>query len=50
MNEADDCMVELATHKAENSGHVSKTFVDYLSEKYGTKITAICMRDVKNEL
>ena len=49
MNEADDCMVELITHKVENSGHVSKTFVDYLCEKYGTKTTAICMRDVKNE-
>jgi hypothetical protein len=46
MNEKDDCMVELVTHKTENSGHVSSVFIHYLYDKYGLTTTEECVEEL----
>ena len=46
MNENDDCMIELETHKSENGGHIATTFVMYLKDKYGISVTKKCVSDL----
>jgi hypothetical protein len=46
MNEETDCMIELETHRSENSGHIATTFVMYLKDKYGFSVAKKCMSDI----
>tara|TARA_Y100000296_G_scaffold78694_1_gene101777 strand:+ start:446 stop:589 length:144 start_codon:yes stop_codon:yes gene_type:complete len=43
MNEDDDCMIELETHKSENGGRIATTFVMYLKEKYSPTVVKKCV-------
>ena len=43
MNEETDCMIELEAHKSENSGHISRVFVNYLDDKYGVETAKRCL-------
>ena len=46
MNENDDCMIELETHKSQNSGRVATTFIMYLKDKYGVSVAKISVDDL----
>ena len=46
MNENDDCMIELETHKSENGGHIATTFVLYLKEKYSIPVVKECVEEL----